>query len=86
MDSTKKERPTIQDTYYLENIEQLEAISDPIRFRMYSQMMEPKTGAQLARALDISRARAHYHLGILKECGLAVFHGKGMSHGIQLHS
>lgn len=82
MNSAEKERLTIQDTYYLESIEQLEAISDPIRFRMYSLMIEPKTGAQLARALGISRARAHYHLRILKECGLAVFHGKGMSHGI----
>lgn len=76
------ETPTVQDIYYLENIEQLEAISDPIRYRMYFMMTEPKTGAQVARALEISRARAHYHLNILKEVGLVTFHGEGMSHGI----
>lgn len=73
---------TIQDIYYLENIEQLETIADPIRYRMYFMMTEPKTGAQLARALGISRARAHYHLNILKEVGLVRFCGEGTSHGI----
>lgn len=72
----------VQDIYYLEGIEQLEAISEPIRYRMYCRMDEPKTGAQLARDLGISRARAHYHLNILKEAGLVVFCGKGSSHGI----
>ncbi len=78
----KSARHTIQDIYYLENIEQLEAIADPIRFRMYFMMAEPKTGAQLARALGISRARAHYHLKILKKVGLVRFYGEGSSHGI----
>lgn len=78
----RNEKHTIQDVYYLEKVEQLEAIADPIRFRMYFMMNEPKTGAQLARALGISRARAHYHLKILKEVGLVVFCGEGNSHGI----
>lgn len=77
-----REEQTVQDIYYLENIEQLEAISDSIRYRMYFMMTEPKTGAQLARALKISRARAHYHLGVLREVGLVTFHGEGTSHGI----
>lgn len=76
-----RSRP-IQDIYYLERIEQLEAISDPIRYRMCLMLAEPKTGAQLAHALGISRARAHYHLNILKEVGLVSFCGEGMSHGI----
>jgi DNA-binding transcriptional ArsR family regulator len=81
--SDQNEKHIKQDIYYLENIEQLEAISDPILYRMYFTMMtEPKTGAQLARALDISRARAHYHLNILKEVGLVTFYGEGTSHGI----
>lgn len=80
--ANKNEAHTAQDIYYLENIEQLEAISDPIRFRMYFRMAEPRTGAQLARALGISRARAHYHLNILKEVGLVTFYGEGTSHGI----
>lgn len=78
----KNKEHKIQDIYYLENIEQLEAIADPIRFRMHFLMTEPKTGAQLARALGISRARAHYHLKILREVGLVEFCGEGSSHGI----
>lgn len=79
---SRDEQHTLQEIYYLENTEQLEAISDPIRYRMYFMMTEPKTGAQLARALGISRARAHYHLNILKELGLVRFYGEGTSHGI----
>ncbi len=79
---SRDEQHTLQEIYYLENTEQLEAISDPIRYRMYFMMTEPKTGAQLARALGISRARAHYHLNILKEVGLVRFYGEGTSHGI----
>jgi DNA-binding transcriptional ArsR family regulator len=80
--TTMKEQTSIQDIYYLERIEQLEAIADPIRYRMCLMMAEPRTGAQLARALGISRARAHYHLKILKDVGLVTFSHEGMSHGI----
>lgn len=81
--ASKSGEPTTQDIYYLENIEQLETISDPIRYRMYFSMSEPKTGAQLARALEISRARAHYHLNILKGVGLVKLCEERMSpHGI----
>jgi DNA-binding transcriptional ArsR family regulator len=76
------EETTIKDIYYLEDIEQLEAITDPIRYRMCLMLSEPKTGAQLARALGISRARAHYHLNVLEKVGLVRFHHEGMSHGI----
>ena len=78
----KNQEHAIQEIYYLETIEQLEAIVDPIRYRMYFMMDGPKTGAQLARALGISRARAHYHLNILKEVGLVTFYGEDTSHGI----
>ncbi len=72
----------IQDLYYLEHIEQLEALSDSIRYRMYLMMAEPKTGAQLARALGISRARAHYHLNILRDIGLVLFCEEKLAHGM----
>ena len=77
-----REGDPIQDVYYLETIEQLKAISDPIRYRMVVMMTEPMTGAKLARALGISRARAHYHLKLLEEVGVVKFVGEGMSHGI----
>lgn len=73
----------VADVYYLETIEQLQAISDPIRYRMISMMApKPMTGAQLARALGISRARAHYHLKLLNKVGVVRFCGQAISHGI----
>ena len=77
-----REGSPIQDVYYLETIEQLQAISDPIRYRMVEMITKPMTGAQLARALDMSRARARYHLKLLEEVGIVKFVGEGMSHGI----
>lgn len=77
-----RETTLIQDVYYLETIEQLQAISDPIRYRMVVMMTKPMTGAQLARALEMSRAKAHYHLKQLESVGIVKFVGEGMSHGI----
>lgn len=80
--SSFEQRP-IQPICYLESIEQLEAIVDPIRYRMCLMLTKPRTGAQLARALGISRARAHYHLNALKDVGLVTFCGERTSpHGI----
>jgi DNA-binding transcriptional ArsR family regulator len=73
----------IQEVYYLENLEQLQAISDPIRYSMVVMLaLAPMTGAQLARALDISRARAHYHLKLLEKAGLVQFYGEDHTSGI----
>jgi len=58
------------DVYYLENLEQLRALGEPTRYRIISLLIEPHTGAQLARAIGIPRARAHYHLKLLEQVGL----------------
>lgn len=80
---SENEKPIIQDIYYLENLEQLQVISDPIRYRMAMMMVsKPMTGAQLARALKISRARAHYHLKLLEKASLVVFWDEDPSSGI----
>lgn len=69
--------------YYLENIEQLQAISDPIRYAMLIKMTaEARTGAQLARLMGMSRARAHYHLKLLERVGLVRFCGEGVVSGL----
>lgn len=73
----------IQEVYYLNSLEQLQAISDPIRYSMVVMLaMAPMTGAQLARALNISRARAHYHLKLLEKAGLVRFSGEDHTSGI----
>jgi DNA-binding transcriptional ArsR family regulator len=56
-------------TYFeLENVEQIEAITDKIRYRMLILITEKAmTSAQLARALNITRQRAYYHLKVLEK-------------------
>jgi len=62
--------------YELDSIEQIEAISTPVRYRMLVLLAEKAmTAAQLARALNISRQRAHYHLKVLERNRLARFVG-----------
>lgn len=63
----------IEEIYYLENLEQFEAITSGIRYRMIRLISaEPKTAAQLGRELGISRPKAHYHLQVLVRLGLAI--------------
>lgn len=73
----------IMNSYELENIEQLQAMSEPIRYRMIQMLREKAmTGAQLARALKISRQRAHYYLKTLVSVGLVEFKEERISNGM----
>jgi len=59
-----------EDIFY-KDIKQLKASADPTRLAIMNYLVaKPMTGAQLARALNIPRPQAHYHLKILKEAGL----------------
>lgn len=60
------------DCYYLESIEQLQTMADPLRYRIIKLLDRPRTGAQLARELNLSRAKTHYHLKQLEAAGLVV--------------
>lgn len=63
--------------YELDSIEQIQVLSIPVRYRMLVLLTErAMTAAQLARALNISRQRAHYHLKVLERNRLARFVGK----------
>jgi DNA-binding transcriptional ArsR family regulator len=62
------------ENYRLKSVEQLSAISKPVRWRMLVLLIEnPMTGSQLARSLKIPRNTAHYHLHILEKAGLVTF-------------
>jgi DNA-binding transcriptional ArsR family regulator len=56
-------------TYFeLESVEQIEAITIQVRYRMLVLLTEKAmTSAQLARALNITRQRAYYHLKVLEK-------------------
>lgn len=58
------------DVYYLERIEQLQVLADPLRYQIIKLLDRPRTGAQLAREIGIPRTRVHYHLKQLEGAGL----------------
>ena len=61
---------SIPDCYYLERIEQLQVMADPLRYRIIKLLDRPRTGAQLARELGLTRAKTHYHIKQLEGAAL----------------
>lgn len=73
----------MRDVYYYETIEQVQAISEPTRWRILDLLVRrPMTGAQLARAMGIPRTRAHYHLKVLERLGLVELDNEQINQGI----
>jgi DNA-binding transcriptional ArsR family regulator len=71
------------DIYYIESIAQIRAMAEPTRWRMLGLLrLRAMTGSQLARALDIPRTRAHYHLSILKDVGLVALEHQQLNSGM----
>lgn len=59
-----------QSISMIDSYEQLKAISDPLRTKMMSYLIDkPYTGHQLAKILDLSRAKILYHLRELEKHG-----------------
>lgn len=60
----------IKDIYYINDLEQLKALSDPLRINILTALGTTKQNSQqLANRLKINRTRIHYHLNILEEMG-----------------
>ena len=77
------EEDEIAAHFEMETVEQLQAISDPIRYRMVQLLREKSmTGAQLARALNLSRPRAHYYLKTLVDSSLVTLVGEKIENGM----
>lgn len=58
-------------------------MADPLRYRIIKLLDRPRTGAQLARELDLSRAKTHYHLKQLESAGLVTVDHIDTSSGIE---
>lgn len=64
----------MQDIFFFESIEQIQATADPIRWKILNLLIDrPMTGSQLARALGIRGPLAHYHLKLLEKANLVEF-------------
>lgn len=72
----------IADTYYLENVQQLQVLADPLRYNIVVLLGTPHTGAQLGRLLNLPRAKVHYHLKLLETARLIRLHSLGSVGGM----
>lgn len=63
--------PEIPEVYYLESIEQLRAIADPLRARIYDALAQrPLTVKRVATLLGEAPAKIHYHVREMERAGL----------------
>lgn len=61
---------SIKDLVYIDNLDQVKALSDPLRVNIITALgAQKKNAQQVADILGISRTRIHYHLNILEEMG-----------------
>ncbi|WP_157937613.1 ArsR/SmtB family transcription factor [Oceaniglobus roseus] len=81
-ESAAPEGEPVPDVYFLEDIEQVKVLGDPLRYRMALLLARPMTCAGLARALDLTRPKAHYHLKQLEAVGVVKPHSQALSNGI----
>jgi DNA-binding transcriptional ArsR family regulator len=70
------------DYYYLETVEQLQVLADPLRYRIVLLLGTPRTGAQLGRLLGLPRTQVHYHLKQLEAARLIRLHSTGVTAGM----
>lgn len=70
------------DYYYLETVEQLQVLADPLRYRIVLLLGTPRTGAQLGRLLGLPRTQVHYHLKQLEAARLIRLHSTGVNAGM----
>ena len=72
----------LPEVYYLETLDQLKVLAEPIRYRMTILLETPTTAASLARKLGLTRPKAHYHLKQLEAVGLVRPHSEALNNGI----
>ncbi|MDN4075671.1 ArsR/SmtB family transcription factor [Fictibacillus terranigra] len=61
----------MKETYYLEDVEQLKVLSDPLRLKVLWEITdEARTGKMIAAILEVPAPKIHYHLKELERVGL----------------
>ena len=61
----------LPEAYVLESIEQMRAIADELRQRIFQELLqEPRTVTQVADSIGVAPARVHYHVRELERVGL----------------
>ncbi|WP_187432269.1 hypothetical protein ROLI_014480 [Roseobacter fucihabitans] len=76
------ENADIPDVYYIQSVDQLKALAEPMRYRMCLLLQRPTSCAALARSLGITRPKAHYHLKKLESVELVRPTSEALVNGI----
>lgn len=61
---------SIKDLVYIDDLDHVKALSDPLRVSIITALgTQKKNAQQVADILGVNRTRIHYHLNILEEMG-----------------
>jgi DNA-binding transcriptional ArsR family regulator len=71
------------DLLYIEEIEQANALLQPLRVELLKQMVEPRTCTELAEVVQQTPQRVYYHVKILEKAGLVEKASERKVRGIQ---
>ncbi|MFY0761871.1 helix-turn-helix domain-containing protein [Metabacillus dongyingensis] len=73
----------LNKSFKVESLEQLKALSDPMRIKILWKMVEKaKTGKMIADELQIAAPKIHYHLKELEKIGLVIIERTEEKNGI----
>jgi DNA-binding transcriptional ArsR family regulator len=59
-----------QGVFEIRDVRVLEILNNPLRLRILYQLMEPRSAAEVALALEVPVTRLYYHLNLLLEVGV----------------
>lgn len=73
----------MKDIFEIKDIEQLKAISDPLRIKIIWEIVESaQTGKMIADTLELPASKVHYHLKELERVGIVVVEKTEEKNGI----
>ncbi|WP_425538652.1 ArsR/SmtB family transcription factor [Microaceticoccus formicicus] len=73
----------MKEIYYISDLEELKALSDPLRVDILMKLGKtPQNSQEIANSLGIPRSRIHYHLKIMEDMGFIEVVDTDMVNGI----
>lgn len=58
------------DVFWIEDMETLEVIADPMRMQIIELLPTPRTVKELAETMEVPRTRLYHHIGLLVDAGV----------------
>jgi DNA-binding transcriptional ArsR family regulator len=61
---------TVDDVFWIDSMEHLELLGDPIRLAIIENASRPRSVSEIADALGVPRTRLYHHVNLLEEAGM----------------